>query len=369
MRSTAHRGRIYRRCGCRDQQGRQLGASCPQLTTEPDHGTWTFAVDLPSPTHRRGTIRRGGFPTEERATTALHRLLEGEHGGFDADPNQTLADYLTTWLKDKQLTLKPTTYAHLSRLHPPRPHPRPRRRPPRRPRPPAHRRLRPHPTRPAPRQSHRPPMPRNTLQRPRRRRPPPKAHPQPRPADPHPPPCGCRTRHLDRPEAIRFLRYCHAVDPSMDDLVEVLIGTGIRKGEALGLHWNDVHIDQQVLYVRYTLSAVDNNHLVLTTQDPQQQELGRHLPTRRHRPPTPRHRQDPRAMSGHPRRPCLPPADGQPLHPEYVLNHFHYRSRQAGVPRTTVHDLRHHLHHRRRPPHRGLQDPAPLHALHHGEHL
>ncbi|MDH6580750.1 site-specific integrase [Kitasatospora sp. MAP5-34] len=33
--------------------------------------------------------------------------------------------------------------------------------------------------------------------------------------------------------------------------------------------------------------------------------------------------------------------NGQPLHPEYVLNHFHYRSKQAGIPRTTVHDLRH----------------------------
>ncbi|MFF7656679.1 tyrosine-type recombinase/integrase [Streptomyces sp. NPDC007983] len=33
--------------------------------------------------------------------------------------------------------------------------------------------------------------------------------------------------------------------------------------------------------------------------------------------------------------------DGRPLHPEYVLNHFHYLARQAGVPRTSVHDLRH----------------------------
>jgi integrase len=41
-------------------------------------------------------------------------------------------------------------------------------------------------------------------------------------------------------------------------------GTGMRKGEALGLHWADVHLDEGVLYVRYTLSIVDNNRLVIT---------------------------------------------------------------------------------------------------------
>ncbi|MFJ9444988.1 tyrosine-type recombinase/integrase [Kitasatospora sp. NPDC101235] len=33
--------------------------------------------------------------------------------------------------------------------------------------------------------------------------------------------------------------------------------------------------------------------------------------------------------------------DGRPLHPEYVLNHFHDLSRDVGVSRTTIHDLRH----------------------------
>lgn len=51
----------------------------------------------------------------------------------------------------------------------------------------------------------------------------------------------------------------------MADLFEVLIGTGMRKGEALGLHWNDVHLDQGVLYIHCTLSAIDNQRLVFTT--------------------------------------------------------------------------------------------------------
>lgn len=50
----------------------------------------------------------------------------------------------------------------------------------------------------------------------------------------------------------------------MADLFEFLIGTGLRKGEALGLHWDDVHLSERVLYVRCTLSAIDNNRLVIT---------------------------------------------------------------------------------------------------------
>jgi len=110
MPTDTNHGRIYRRCGCRDPQRRQLGARCPALHADPSHGTWGFAVDMPNPEHRT-TVRRGGFPTEETARTALHRFLEGYAVGFTADPNQTLADYLTDWLRTKQLQLKATTYA------------------------------------------------------------------------------------------------------------------------------------------------------------------------------------------------------------------------------------------------------------------
>lgn len=65
-------------------------------------------------------------------------------------------------------------------------------------------------------------------------------------------------------EAVRFLWHCHQADPDMADLFEFLIGTGLRKGEALGLHWDDVHLSERVLYVRCTLSAIDNNRLVIT---------------------------------------------------------------------------------------------------------
>ncbi|MFJ1790965.1 tyrosine-type recombinase/integrase [Kitasatospora griseola] len=44
-----------------------------------------------------------------------------------------------------------------------------------------------------------------------------------------------------------------------------MIGTGIRKGEALTLHWDDVHLPERVFFIRSTLSVVDNNQMPLTT--------------------------------------------------------------------------------------------------------
>jgi hypothetical protein len=67
MRTTADRGRVYRRCGCRDAHRRQLGARCPRLLTDGHHGTWTFAVDIPAP-HRTGLL-----PTRRPAAAAQRR--------------------------------------------------------------------------------------------------------------------------------------------------------------------------------------------------------------------------------------------------------------------------------------------------------
>ena len=59
--------------------------------------------------HNR-TVRRGGFPTEDDARTALHRYRAGRRIGVSADPNQTAADYLNQWPAANRLRLKPTTW-------------------------------------------------------------------------------------------------------------------------------------------------------------------------------------------------------------------------------------------------------------------
>ncbi|WP_329579363.1 N-terminal phage integrase SAM-like domain-containing protein [Kitasatospora sp. NBC_01250] len=73
------RGRVYRRCGCRD-----------------DH---------------RHTIRRAGFPDELNARINLRRLNDSMPACVIIDPRQSTADYLTAWLAEKELHLKPTTIA------------------------------------------------------------------------------------------------------------------------------------------------------------------------------------------------------------------------------------------------------------------
>ncbi|MGW2329578.1 tyrosine-type recombinase/integrase [Streptomyces sp. NPDC001700] len=342
MRSATARGRVYRRCGCRDQQDKQLGSRCPRLPGESDHGTWTFAVDLPSPAHRRRTVRRGGFPTQHDASDALERLVASDGNGFFADPNQTVGDYLTAWLQAKAMTLKPTTmaryrayvqadlipalghiklddlgYAHIAAFvrnqfaHG---------------RGPVtvhrilatlssalgeavkHHRLDRNPARP-------------TI--------------IPRPA--------AAERHTwTVQEALTFLQYSHTVDPLMADLVELLIGTGIRKGEALGLRWEDVHLDERVLYIRRTLSAVDNNQLALTTPKTRGSKNWVAISDRvaialRHRA----REKCASTMQGLRGDFVFHRPDGRPLHPQYALNRFHLLCREARVPRTTLHDLRH----------------------------
>jgi hypothetical protein len=69
------KGRVYRRCSCRDLDGRQFGTRCPVLADDRKHGTWTFAVDVPSVDGRRKTMRRGGYPTKGSAQRALSDVL------------------------------------------------------------------------------------------------------------------------------------------------------------------------------------------------------------------------------------------------------------------------------------------------------
>ncbi|UUY50881.1 site-specific integrase [Streptomyces yangpuensis] len=344
MRTTADRGRIYRRCGCRDTLRHQLGTHCPHLLTDGHHGTWTFAVDVPAPRHHRTTVRRGGFVSHDAAEVALRKFLEGEAGGFNADPNQTVDDYLTAWLAAKALVLKPTTMARYRDY--------------------VHNDLAPtFGTLKLDELGHRhiaafvtgelaAGRGKITLYRclatlssalgdaVRQHR---LAHNPASPPALHRPPSPER-RIWTADEAVRFLQHCHHTDPDMADLFEFLIGTGMRKGEALGLHWDDVHLRERVLYVRCTLSAIDNNHLVITSPKTRTSKSWVAISPRvatalQHRA---RSRARPHSDPSDPFTGlvfCGP--DGRPLRPHTVLDRLRQLSQEAGVPRVTVHDLRH----------------------------
>ncbi|MDH6145554.1 integrase [Kitasatospora sp. GP30] len=172
-------------------------------------------------------------------------------------------------------------------------------------------------------------------------------------------------------EAVRFLDYAHKHDPLFANLVELIINTGMRKGEALGLHWDDVHLDEGVLFVRYTLSTVDNHHTVLT-------------------PPKTPSSLSWIAINQRARRALDDLADhhflgytlpthgyvfhhhGRPVNPKQVLDRFHRLCDETGVPRIAVHDLRHlatTLALNGGVPFVIVQDPAPPHPVDHREHL
>ncbi|PGH47201.1 hypothetical protein CRI70_30035 [Streptomyces sp. Ru87] len=219
------------------------------------------------------------------------------------------------------------------------------------------------------------PVPRHPVQRARRRRPPAPPPPQPSLSPGAAPAAVAGTTDLDSGGSSPMPHPLPSDDPEMADLFEVLIGTGMRKGEALGLHWNDVHLDQGVPHPLHTLRRRQPASRLHDAQDPVEQRLGRHLTPRGHRAPPPR-----TIRSKSPRRPQRPvrgagllPARRSPARtapgtrptPPAVRGG---RRPPGHGPRPAA-SRRHHHHHRRRSPHRGLQDTAALHPVDHREPL
>lgn len=336
MRRSGRPGRVYRRCGCRDATRRQLGAKCPRLAEE-KHGTWTFAVDIPSLTGRRRTIRRGGFEDEWYAETALRRFLEGRRLGFAADPHETVAAYLTKWLKSMEFLLKPTTYVryrtyvlcelipvfgkirleelahdHIAAY--------------------THQQLEAGRGRQAVYhclatlssalgtavRTHR--LSCNAAQ------PLPMRRPQ-----------AAERVPWTAEQAVAFLGHCRGVDPAFADLFEVIIGTGLRKGEALGLQRPCVRLDDRVMYIRHTLSAIDNHELVLTAPKTKKSRNWVPLSGRVAAALERAMARNTSPGNGH----VFQDTDGKPLHPAAVRRRFHELREQAGLPHVTIHDLRH----------------------------
>jgi integrase len=294
---------------------------------------------MPSLTGKRATMRRGGYPTRKAATAALTRVLDCERAGIWLDDRQTVADYLTTWLTEKSRTLKPTTAAvytdyivkdlipafgvirleKLNHLH-------------------VARFL-----------DEQLAAGRGTttirrivatlssalgdaVRQRRLQHNPARYAPVPSPTKPNLP---CWTPG----DAVTFLRHCAAVDDPLTDLFEVLMGTGLRKGEALALHWADVHLDEAVLFVRYTLSNIRNTTPVMTAPKTKSSHgwvgLSQRVVSAFERQAR---RQ---AARGVPSDLVFSQPNGTPLRPESVLHHFHRLCAAAGVLRIRVHDLRH----------------------------
>jgi integrase len=90
-------GSVFKRCGCRDQAGKLLGARCPELWST-SHGSWYFSAELPSPSGQRRRVRRGGFASRLAAVAALEAL-----SGPAAGParGMTSGEWLQRWLASR----------------------------------------------------------------------------------------------------------------------------------------------------------------------------------------------------------------------------------------------------------------------------
>jgi len=344
MDEVPSRGRIYRGCGCRDAQRKQLGTRCPKLKADPAHGSWGYAVDLPCPDKKRGTRRRTGFADSNAAEQALVRVLQAERTGVFEEPDMSVRDYLLEWLAMQEKVLRPTTFSnyhenvhndllpifgtmrladlrarHINAW--------------------VRTRL----------EAHRGPMivyrvaatlrtALNAAVRTRQLAYNPALHAViPRPPSPE--------RLCWSPEqAAAFLRYnTLAYADQLTDLFEVMISTGLRRGEILALHWSDVHLMDRALYVRWTLAAVNNNHLHL---GPPKNEASRNWVGLNSHALAALHRQAAVHQALQPQGTPLAglvfaSVEGGPLRPQWVLDQLRKRTAEVGLPTIGLHDLRH----------------------------
>ncbi|MFC8442702.1 tyrosine recombinase XerC [Streptomyces griseoincarnatus] len=95
MPSARRAGSIYRRCECRDGEGKLLGASCPKLKRK-SHGAVGLRQELPPTAEgKRRTFRRTGYATVAEAQGDLSRLQAIlELPGDDPVEQQRVGDLL-----------------------------------------------------------------------------------------------------------------------------------------------------------------------------------------------------------------------------------------------------------------------------------
>lgn len=105
---TREAGRVYKRCGCRDEvTGRQRGARCARLG-EDGHGRWYFAVQVPGTDGRKVRVRQGGYASRAEAERACWDVR-----GLPSPQAQvrtwTVRRWMEFWLSEAQGRLRPST--------------------------------------------------------------------------------------------------------------------------------------------------------------------------------------------------------------------------------------------------------------------
>lgn len=102
------KGSTYKRCKCRGEDGKELGAQCPRLKRKdgswnPRHGVWYYRLELEAGRGgKRRTLRRGGFPTEAAAAAALDEAKAKEARGGNAQKKILVGEFLDEWIATRR---------------------------------------------------------------------------------------------------------------------------------------------------------------------------------------------------------------------------------------------------------------------------
>jgi integrase len=161
-----------------------------------------------------------------------------------------------------------------------------------------------------------------------------------------PSPKSCRSREMSTWTAEQLGVFLRSLDgDAFRAPLFLLATTGMRRGEALGLQWDDLRLDEGQLDIRRTLGSVANN---LVVGEPKTDKGRRTVSLD---PPTVQVLREHRAEQLRTRLSmggafveggwvfCQP--DGSPLHPTRFQRVFHRRALAAGLPKIRLHDLRH----------------------------
>ena len=142
-----------------------------------------------------------------------------------------------------------------------------------------------------------------------------------------------------------FLDHAHDANDRLYALYHLITFTGLRRGEACGVHWGDLDLDNATLTVRWQL--VQHGWAVaMDTPKTDESEATITLDTetvavlRAHR--TRERRERLAAGPAWVETGLVFTTDiGERLHPAEVTDHFHFLTTQAGLPPIRLHDLRH----------------------------
>ncbi len=118
---------LFRRCGCRDEQGRQYGAlsedatpvqrerACPAMLVDPKHGRWSFRLSagFDPVTKKRRQVNGGSYPTKREAQQERNKAAVAiDAGKVVTTDRRTFAEYLPAWL-DRRAVVRTANKAPL----------------------------------------------------------------------------------------------------------------------------------------------------------------------------------------------------------------------------------------------------------------